>query len=170
MLANGASGSPVLDETHPEWPRFVEAVEAVSLTLAQKIVEDGEGATKFVTITVTGAVTKADANKAAKAVANSLLCKTAWFGGDPNWGRVIAAVGYSGAQVDADLIDISFDDVAAVAKGQMAPGIVLADLEAVYARKAFEITVDLNLGSAVETVYTCDCSYEYVKINAEYMT
>jgi len=83
---------------------------------------------------------------------------------------VIAAVGYSGAQVDADLIDISFDDVAAVAKGQMAPGIVLADLEAVYARKAFEITVDLHLGSAVETVYTCDCSYEYVKINAEYMT
>jgi glutamate N-acetyltransferase/amino-acid N-acetyltransferase len=170
MLANGASGSPVLDETHPDWPRFVEAVDAVSLTLAQKIVEDGEGATKFVTITVTGAVTEADANKAAKAVANSLLCKTAWFGGDPNWGRVIAAVGYSGAQVDADLIDISFDDVAAVAKGQMAPGIVLADLEAVYARKAFEITVDLNLGSAVETVYTCDCSYEYVKINAEYMT
>jgi glutamate N-acetyltransferase / amino-acid N-acetyltransferase len=170
MLANGCSGSALLDETHAAWDQFSTAVETVALTLAKKMVEDGEGATKFVTITVNGAVTEADANKAAKAVANSLLCKTAWFGGDPNWGRVIAAVGYSGAQVDPDLIDIVFGDVAAVAGGQMAEGVALADLEAVYSQKAFEIVIDLNLGSASETVYTCDCSYEYVKINAEYMT
>jgi len=170
MFANGRSGSELLDESHPDWPTFSEAVEAVATTLAKKIVEDGEGATKFITITVKGAVTLADANKAAKAVANSLLCKTAWFGGDPNWGRVIAAIGYSRAQVDPDLVDIAFDDVAAVVGGQMAAGVTFAELEAVYARKAFEIVVNLNLGSAVDTVYTCDCSYEYVKINAEYMT
>ncbi len=170
MFANGYAGAAVLDESHPDWQAFEAAVEAVALALARKMVEDGEGATKFITVTVKGAVTSADACVAAKAVANSLLCKTAWFGGDPNWGRVIAAVGYSGAQVDADLVDIAFDDVAAVVGGQMAEGVELAELEAVYARKAFEIAVNLNLGSEADTVYTCDCSYDYVKINAEYMT
>lgn len=170
LLANGCSGSVVLDETHPEWIKFSTALDAVCLALAKKMVEDGEGATKFITITVNGAVTEPDANKAAKAVANSLLCKTAWFGGDPNWGRVIAAVGYSGAQVDPDLIDIAFDDVTAVVGGQMSADVAFSDLEAVYARKAFEIVINLNMGSATDTVYTCDCSYEYVKINAEYMT
>jgi glutamate N-acetyltransferase/amino-acid N-acetyltransferase len=170
IFANGCSGCEMLDESHADWHRFVDAVNAVTLELAKMMVKDGEGATKFVTITVDGAVTADDANKAAKAIANSLLCKTAWFGGDPNWGRVIAAVGYSGAQVDADLVDITFDDVAAVRQGQMAEGVTLSELEAVYARKAFEILVDLNLGRASDTVYTCDCSYDYVKINAEYMT
>ena len=170
FFANGKSGVAELDESHSSWPLFVEAVEAVAMNLAQKIVKDGEGATKFITITVKGAVTASDANKAAKAVANSMLCKTAWFGGDPNWGRVIAAVGYSGAQVDADLVDIAFDGLAAVSAGQMASGITFESLESVFAQKTFEICVDLNLGKAVATVYTCDCSYDYVKINAEYMT
>lgn len=170
LLANGASGSSVLDVSHPDWSRFVAAIEAVTLALATKLVEDGEGATKFVTVTVRGAVTAADANAAAKAIANSMLCKTAWFGGDPNWGRVIAAVGYSGVELDPDRVNIAFDDVAAVAGGIMAPGVTLNDLEPVFARKAFTITVDLNLGAATDTVYTCDCSYEYVRINAEYMT
>ncbi len=170
ILANGRSGCSVLDHTHPDWGRFVDAVFTVSLALAKKIVKDGEGATKFITITVAGAVTDADANVAAKAIANSLLCKTAWFGEDPNWGRVIAAVGYSGAQVDPDLIDIAFGDVVAVKCGQMADDVSFSMLEAVFAKKAFEIGVDLNLGDGIETVYTCDCSYEYVKINAEYMT
>jgi glutamate N-acetyltransferase/amino-acid N-acetyltransferase len=142
----------------------------VAMNLAQKIVKDGEGATKFITIMVKGAVTASDALKAAKAVANSMLCKTAWVGGDPNWGRVIAAVGYSGAQVDADLIDIAFDGLSAVTAGQMASGVTFESLEAVFAQKTFEICVDLNLGKAMDTVYTCDCSYDYVKINAEYMT
>ncbi len=170
MFANGASGVPEFDESHPDWPAFEAAVAEVALGLAKKMVEDGEGATKFITVTVKGAVTAADANVAAKAVANSLLCKTAWFGGDPNWGRVIAAVGYSDAQVDADLVDIAFDDVAAVSGGMMAPGVEFEDLEQVFAQKAFEITVNLNLGAAEDTVYTCDCSYDYVKINAEYLT
>jgi len=172
MLANGVAmdGAAVLAESHPGWPSFVEAVEVVARELSQRIVRDGEGATRFVTVTVAGAMTSADATRAAKAVANSMLCKTAWFGGDPNWGRVICAVGYSGAQVDADRVDISFDELAAVRDGQMAANVDFKDLEAVFARKAFEITVNLNLGEAVDTVYTCDCSYEYVRINAEYMT
>ena len=170
LFANGASGAPLLDPSHPDWEAFEAAVAAVALALAKKMVEDGEGATKFITVTVNGAVTAADANLAAKAIANSLLCKTAWFGGDPNWGRVMAAVGYSGAQVDSALVDIAFDDVAAVLDGMMAPGVAFEDLEEVFAKKAFEISVNLNLGAAEDTVYTCDCSYDYVKINAEYMT
>jgi len=170
LFANGASGCELLDESHPDWGSFTDAVAYVALTLAKKMVTHGEGATKFVTITVKGAVTAEDANSAAKAVANSPLCKTAWFGGDPNWGRVIAAVGYSQAQVDPDLIDISFDDVVAVVGGQMSTNITFEELEEVFKKSAFEIVVDLKLGNAVETVYTCDCSYEYVKINATYMT
>ena len=170
LFANGACGCEILNEEHPDWRKFCEAVEDVTLVLAKKMIEDGEGATKFVTITVKGAVTASDANLAAKAVANSMLCKTAWFGGDPNWGRVIAAVGYSTAKVDPNQIDIYFDDMRAVVDGCMAEDVSFETLEKVFKQKAFEIVVDLKLGNAEETVYTCDCSYEYVKINAEYMT
>jgi glutamate N-acetyltransferase/amino-acid N-acetyltransferase len=172
ILANGMAmdGVPPLRETHPDWALFRKAVEMVARELSQRIVRDGEGATRFVTITVSGARTAPEATLAAKAIANSMLCKTAWFGGDPNWGRVICAVGYSGATVDPDRVDISFDELAAVRDGQMASGVEFKDLAAVFARKAFEIHVNLNLGAASDTVYTCDCSYEYVRINAEYMT
>jgi len=169
LTANGAAGVRLHSE-HPQWHAFCEAVEAVALDLAHKMVKDGEGATKFVTITVRGAVSEADANLAAKAIANSMLCKTAWFGGDPNWGRIIAAVGYSGAKVNPATVDIIFNETAAVIDGQMAEGVTFAALEEIFAAKAFEITVDLNMGSGEDTVYTCDCSYDYVKINAEYMT
>lgn len=172
LLANGMAMTDVkaLNDTHPDWPIFCEAVETVARELAQRIVRDGEGATRFVTVTINGARTPEDATRAAKAIANSMLCKTAWFGGDPNWGRVICAVGYSGASVDPDRVDITFDELAAVRGGQMVPGVEFKDLAAVFARKAFEICVHLHLGTASDTVYTCDCSYEYVRINAEYMT
>jgi glutamate N-acetyltransferase/amino-acid N-acetyltransferase len=170
MFANGASGSEQIDQNHPDWPTFCDAVDQLTLTLAKKMIEDGEGATKFITITVNGAKTASDANLAAKAIANSMLCKTAWFGGDPNWGRVIAAVGYSGAKVDQNLVDISFGKLPAVSKGQMADSVSFEELEKIFSQKSFEIEINLNLGSASDTVYTCDCSYEYVKINAEYMT
>lgn len=172
LLANGMAmeGAAPLNEKHPDWPVFLNAVETVARVLSHKIVRDGEGATKFVTVTVAGAMTSADATRAAKAIANSMLCKTAWFGGDPNWGRVICAVGYSGATVDAERVDIAFDELVAVRDGQMAADVAFADLEAIFARNAFEIKVNLNLGDATDTVYTCDCSYDYVRINAEYMT
>jgi len=142
----------------------------VTKELAVKIVKDGEGATKFVTITVRGAASTADARKAARAVANSLLVKTSWFGGDPNWGRVIDAVGYSGARVDEDRVAIAYDGISAVQGGMKAPKFALKDLEKVLKQRSFTIDIDLHLGKSTDTVYTCDCSFDYVKINSEYMT
>ncbi len=170
LMANGAAGNPALDEAHPEWPAFQAAVTEVARTLALKIVKDGEGATKLVTVTVDGAADDADADRVARAIANSLLVKTAWFGGDPNWGRVIAAVGYSGARIDENRVDIDFDDVAAVRNGCPAADFSLAAVEAVYAKPEFTVRIGLHVGNGQATVYTCDCSYEYVRINAEYMT
>jgi len=170
LLANGVAGNRVLHPGHRDWNRFAEAVKTVAMDLAKRIVKDGEGATKFVTVTVKGAQTDADADRAARAVAGSLLVKTSWFGMDPNWGRVIAAVGYSGAEVCDDRVDIAFDGVPAVRGGRVAPSFALSQLETILKRPAFEITVNLHLGRGQSTVYTCDCSYDYVKINASYMT
>jgi glutamate N-acetyltransferase / amino-acid N-acetyltransferase len=167
LMANGKCGVQ-LDAGHPAWSAFCEAVAYVAGDLAHAIVKDGEGATRFITVTVKGAQTTADALLVARAIANSMLCKTAWFGGDPNWGRVVCAAGYSGAKLDPDLIDVSFDELTAVRAGQ--PVAAFSDLETIVSRPAFEIVVDLHLGDAEETVYTCDCSYDYVRINAEYMS
>ena len=167
LLANGKSGVS-LDAAHPAWSSFCDAVRTVAAELARLIVKDGEGATRFITVTAKGAMDQADALRVARSIANSMLCKTAWFGGDPNWGRVVCAAGYSGAQLDPDLIDVSFDELTAVRAGQ--PVAAFEDLELIVSRPAFEIVVDLHVGPAEETVYTCDCSYDYVRINAEYMT
>ena len=170
MLANGAAGTELLQKKHHDWKKFSHAVLTLTRELAYRIVKDGEGATKFVTITVTGAATRNDARIAARAIAKSPLVKTAWNGGDPNWGRILAAIGYSGARVEENRIDVTFDDVVAVKDGKAAEGSSLRDLEAVYAQKEFTINVQLNCGKAEHTVYTCDLSKEYVAINAEYMT
>ncbi len=169
-LANGAAGTTPLAPGHADWARFAAAFTEVARRLACMIVQDGEGATCFVTVTVRGAASDADARLAARAVANSLLVKTSWFGGDPNWGRVVAAVGYSGAAVDETRVDVAYDDCVAVRGGCKAADTALADLEAVLRRKTFTVTVDLHLGEHAATVYSCDCSEDYVKINAEYMT
>lgn len=170
LLANGAAGNQILQKKHHDWKKFCHAVETVCRELAIKIVKDGEGATKFVTVTVSGAATRHDARAAARSIAKSPLVKTAWNGGDPNWGRILAAIGYSGARVEENRVDITFDTVQAVKNGQAANGSSLKDLEAVYARKEFTVSVNLNSGKAEHTVYTCDLSKEYVAINAEYMT
>jgi glutamate N-acetyltransferase/amino-acid N-acetyltransferase len=170
LMANGVAGNRPLHPGHRDWKAFAGAVKAVALDLARQIVKDGEGATKFVTVTVKGAASAREADLAARAVAHSLLVKTSWFGMDPNWGRVIAAVGYSGAEVRDDRVDIAFDGVPAVRGGRVAPNFALSQLEAILKRPAFEITVNLRLGRGQSTVYTCDCSYDYVKINASYMT
>jgi glutamate N-acetyltransferase / amino-acid N-acetyltransferase len=170
FLANGMAGNKVLGPRHPQWAVFEEAVTEVAKQLAMKIVKDGEGATKFVAVTIAGAATAEDAQRAARAVANSALVKTAWFGGDPNWGRIIAAVGYSGAEVDDRKVDISFDGVAAIRNGCQCPEVSLADLASIISRKSFSVKVELHQGAASDTVYTCDLSHEYVRINAEYMT
>lgn len=170
LLANGAAGGRTLDEKDPDWEAFASAVREVATRLAMRIVRDGEGATRFVTVTVKGAVSAEDARKAARAIANSLLVKTSWYGGDPNWGRVMDAVGYSGAAMREEDVEILYDDLCAVRNGLANPDIGESELAAVLAGKEFTVTVDLHGGDGVDTVYTCDCSEEYVKINSEYMT
>ncbi len=170
MFANGMAGNALLDKKHHDWRKFRHAVDYVTHQLAVAIVKDGEGASKFVTVTVTGAATPHDARVAARAIAQSPLVKTAWNGGDPNWGRIIAAIGYSGARVDDSRVDIAFDGLPAVKDGKAATDVPLKDLAAVYARKEFAIRADLHMGKSEYTVYTCDLSKEYVAINAEYMT
>jgi glutamate N-acetyltransferase/amino-acid N-acetyltransferase len=170
FMANGFAGNKVLNSKHPEWLVFCDAVNTVTKELALKLVHDGEGATKFVTVVVCGAMSNTQARMAARAIANSLLVKTSWFGGDPNWGRIIDAVGYSGAEVIEDQVSINFDELKAVKNGRKSPDISIKDLEKVIAKKSFKVEVNLNLGKGSDTVYTCDCSDEYVKINAEYMT
>jgi glutamate N-acetyltransferase/amino-acid N-acetyltransferase len=170
MMANGAAGTELLQKKHPDWKKFCHAVETLCHELAIRIVKDGEGATKFVTVTVSGAATRHDALLAARAIAKSPLVKTAWNGGDPNWGRLMAAIGYSGARIEESRINITFDEVGAVQNGKAADGSSLRALEQVYAKKAFTVKVDLQAGKASHTVYTCDLSKDYVAINAEYMS
>lgn len=170
LLANGRAGNRPLDEHHPQWNLFCEAVDAVAHDLALKIVKDGEGATKFVTLTVRGAAHAEDARRAARAVGGSLLVKTSWFGGDPNWGRVMDALGYSGAEFEENQVEIRYDHCVAVRNGQAATATALQDLERVLRAKEFTLTIDLHQGTGEYTLYTCDCSIEYVKINSEYMT
>ncbi len=169
-LANGAAGTRTLDAAHPQWADFTAALTAVCTELAKKLVLDGEGATKFVTVRVTGARSAGDAQKAARAIAKSALVKTSWFGLDPNWGRVIAAAGYSGAEIDDQKAQIYYGDVCAYDRGRVADAARLAELQAVMRARAFDVTVELHLGDGADTIYTCDFSYDYVKINAEYTT
>lgn len=170
LMANGASGSPSLSPKHRDWGKFCDAVQHVCRELAIMIVKDGEGATRFVTVTVKGAKTERQAEAGVRAVANSLLVKTSWFGGDPNWGRIIDAVGYSKAKFDPEKTDITFNGIAAVKKGVRAKGVSLRKLEEIYRQKEIEIEINLHAGKASSFVFTCDCSFDYVRINSEYMT
>ena len=170
LLANGQAGNRPLSPAHPGWARFCEALDAATRRLARMVVLDGEGATKCVTVAVSGAATPTDARKAARAIARSLLVKTSWFGGDPNWGRVICAAGYSGARFDPARVTIAYDGARAVRRGVRVPGLPLAALEQILRQKAFTLSVDLGAGRATHTLLTCDCSEEYVKINGSYMT
>jgi glutamate N-acetyltransferase / amino-acid N-acetyltransferase len=169
-VANGVAGNKLLDKKHPAWHTFCHAVEYVAKALGQMIVKDGEGATKFVSVTVSGAASRNDARLAARAVARSPLVKTAWNGGDPNWGRIMAAIGYSGARFQESTVDITFNDVPAVQNGQAAANVSLEDLRRVYTQKEFAVRINLHGGKSEYTVYTCDLSKDYVGINAEYMT
>ena len=170
FLANGAAGNNQLDVDHPDWQQFEEAVRHVTRELSTKIVEDGEGATKFVTINVAGAASDADARKAARTVAESMLVKTSWFGGDPNWGRVMDALGYSGIEMKEEMVDITYNDLCAVRHGRAAAEMKREELEEVLAGKKFAINIDLHVGDGSDWVCTCDCSVEYVKINSDYTT
>lgn len=168
VLANGASGGREILPGTPDADAFFVHLERVLLDLAKMIVRDGEGASKLVRVLVTGAVSEAEARAAAKSVATSSLVKTAFFGEDANWGRIIAAVGYSGSEVDPNRVAISFNDVP-VTRAGLSTG---ADLEAqateVLKLDEFTVTVDLGLGDGEFSYYTSDLTYDYVKINADY--
>jgi len=169
FLANGAAQNAPLDRRHPRWKAFCAAVNALTGELARQIVKDGEGATKLVTVTVRSAPGRRAAEKVARAVANSLLVKTSWFGADPNWGRVICAVGYAGVPVEPDRIDIAYNGQLAVRGGQSV-GLASETLHAIIAQPEFGIEIDLHLGRSTYSMTTCDCSDAYVHINASYMT
>jgi len=170
IMASGVAGNQILTPYHPQWQYFVDALTIVCLELGKKMVLDGEGATKFVTVRVKGARTDEDAQMAARAISKSALVKTSWFGLDPNWGRVIAAVGYSGAEVDDQKAKIFYGDICAYDEGRVADKALLKAMQDVMRHRAFDVTVNLGLGDCEDTVYTCDFSYDYVKINAEYTT
>ena len=169
VMANGLAGNVRVDEDTPEdADRFGAALQGVFRELALMIVADGEGATKVVTIKVTGARTEQEAVSAARTIANSALVKTAFFGEDANWGRILAALGRSDCTFDPDRVGISFDSVLLVADGMALGGETEAAATAVMQQKQFVVTVHLHAGHAEAEMYTCDFSYDYVKINADY--
>jgi glutamate N-acetyltransferase/amino-acid N-acetyltransferase len=170
IMANGMAGNPPVTAGSPEAAAFEVLLRDVLLSLAKQIVKDGEGATKFVEIRVTGAARDTDAKRAALAIANSSLVKTAFFGQDANWGRIFAAVGYSGAIVDQSLLSLCFNDVCMARNGVFAGGDAEVCGTEVLKHKEFTVTVDLGLGTGAATVYTSDLSHEYVSINADYRT
>jgi glutamate N-acetyltransferase/amino-acid N-acetyltransferase len=170
IMANGGAGNPYIAEGTPEAEVFEALLHEVLLSLAKQIVRDGEGATKFVEVFVCGARENTDAKKAALAIANSSLVKTAFFGQDANWGRIFAAAGYSGAEVDQSQMSLHFDDVCMAKNGIFAGGDSETRGTEVLRKKEFTVTVDLGLGAGSATVYTSDLSHEYVTINADYRT
>lgn len=169
MIATGKAPGPALAPGTPDWPGFVAGAARVFGELARAIVRDGEGATKLVDVKVHGGLTEADCKRAAYAVAESPLVKTALFASDPNWGRILAAVGRCGA-TDLKLTDISIaiGGVPIVAQGEPVPGYVEADVAKVMQGAEYEIAIRIGPANTAVTVLTCDFSYDYVKINAEY--
>ncbi len=170
LLANGVAGNREIAPGTPEGERFCAELTGILLELAKMIVRDGEGATKLVRIHVTGASSAADAVKAAQSVATSSLVKTAFFGEDANWGRIIAAVGYSGAAIEADRVEIRFDGVPVVQRGISTGREQEARATEVLKQAEFTVAIDLGLGSAEADYYTSDLTFDYVKINADYRT
>lgn len=157
VLANGLAGPAPLGT-------FQSALNFVCAELAQMIVRDGEGVSRFVTVNVHGAASDRDAAEAARSVANSVLVKTSWCGGDPNWGRIMDALGYSRAKVREDLVDIAYDGVFAVRRG-LGTRAPLAKLKTIVAHPEFAIDIHLHLGRGRCTMYTCDLTEEYVEFN-----
>ncbi len=164
VLANGAAGTPVLKSFHPQYNLFTKTLTSVMRKLARMIVEDGEGITRVVEVVMKGAASANDAKLATLAVSKSELIKCAWAGGDPNWGRIMAALGYSGARVREEMVEIFYDGVAAVVNGQPSKTPV-ARLRKICRQPKFTITINLHAGSAEYSMLTTDLTEDYVKIN-----
>jgi glutamate N-acetyltransferase / amino-acid N-acetyltransferase len=169
VAATGKSdAAEISDLKSPAALAFERGLRGVMLDLAQQVVRDGEGATKLVEIRVTGAASDADAHRTAMAIANSPLVKTAIAGEDPNWGRIVAAVGKSGAKADRDRLSIRFGDILVAAKGWRNPDYREDDGAAFMKQDELVISVDLGIGRKSKTVWTCDLTHRYIDINADY--
>lgn len=169
VVATGAAGNtPVTDPSSADGQAFNIALHNIMLDLAHQVVRDGEGATKFVEVSITGATSTEDAEKVATAIANSPLVKTAIAGEDPNWGRIVMAIGKSGAEADRDLITIRFGDVLVAENGWVAPSYSEAAGAAYMKQSNLVIGVDLGLGAGAATMWTCDLTHGYITINADY--
>jgi len=169
LVATGSGTA--LEPGSPGYTLFSEALNDICVLLAQAIVRDGEGATRFVTIAVENGLSSDECLQVAYTIAHSPLVKTALFAGDPNWGRILAAVGRSGvAELDLDQLEIFLDDVCIVRAGGRALDYTEAAGQQVMDQEEITIRVDLHRGACREVIWTCDLSYDYVKINAEYRT
>ena len=168
VMANGLSGAVI--ESSADKETFQSVLDDVLIGLAKQLVKDGEGATKFVEINVRGALSDTDARTIADTIANSPLVKTAIFGEDANWGRVMMALGRAGVSVDPDKVDIFFDDFLVVKNGMKYGEDTETEITKVLKKPEFEISIDLNMGHGDASVFTCDFSIDYVKINADYRT
>ena len=169
VMANGAAGNAKIAEKNADYEKFHATLLAICQGIAQRIAADGEGATKFLTIHVTGTNSFADAKTIGMSVAKSPLVKTAFFGEDPNWGRVICAVGYAGVPMTPEKTVVSFGGIPVYANGVGAEYDENA-LKKIMSEHDITIDIDMGEGNAEATVWTCDFSYEYVKINGDYHT
>ena len=173
ILANGLAGNPEVTEEGEDFTAFMQALNSVTIALCRKIAGDGEGATKLLECKVTGAADLATAKTVAKSVICSSLLKAAMFGADANWGRVLCAIGYSGADVDVNKVDVAFSSPAGtVAVCKDGAGLAFSEEKAkqVLLEKEIEILVELNSGNAASTAWGCDLTYDYVRINGDYRT
>lgn len=170
IMATGRCGQSEIDNTaDPRYAQLKALLGSLALELAQAIVRDGEGATKFITIEVQNAKTREEARKVAYAVAHSPLVKTAFFASDPNLGRLLAAVGYAGIEdLDVDALKMWLDDVLVAENGGRAESYTEEAGQAVMNRPEITVRIDLQRGDTEAVVYTCDLSHEYVSINADY--
>jgi glutamate N-acetyltransferase/amino-acid N-acetyltransferase len=170
LIATGAAGtSTIADERHPDFPALAGAVDEVSVWLAQAIIRDGEGATKFITVQVQGGKDEAECGKVAYAIAHSPLVKTAFFASDPNLGRLLCAIGYAGIpDLDVGRVKLYLGDVLVAGDGGRNPAYREEDGQRVMQQSEITVRVELARGSAETTVWTCDLSHDYVSINADY--
>jgi glutamate N-acetyltransferase/amino-acid N-acetyltransferase len=169
ILANGLAGNREITKGSGALDRFGEMLSGLLGELARGLVRDGEGATKVIEITVAGAKTRGDARRVAYAVANSNLVKTAFFGGDPNWGRIISAVGAAGIDLRVEKVRLYFEDVPLFAEGKGSPG-QAKRLEAIMKQGDIRVRIELGMGQRSWTVWTSDLTFDYIKINAHYHT
>ena len=173
VLANGLAGNAPITEKGEDYAAFLEALQALCVTLAKKMASDGEGARHLLTCTVSGAKEEAQAETIAKSVISSTLTKAAIFGADANWGRVLCAMGYSGADFDPETVDVSFASAAGeIAVCQQGRGLPFDEdlAKKILTEHDVEILVDLHSGSAQCTCWGCDITYDYIKINGDYRT